>query len=123
MIPGKNGSDTIWNDAFRQALDGRGGQRDGLLLFMEERQDAAVERDDRQELPGIDSSRTFGLSVRGEFHHGRLIHCADPEPDDAARLVRLALDGPSGPALKAAPVGGRPGEPTSSWLPTENADC
>jgi len=91
-------AESSWDEALREAVSGGSAQAiSGPSLFLEEREDAVVELDDRLGRTEERRSRIRGMSASGGAPEAGLAFRGDPVPDDAARLV-LAASGsePSG---------------------------
>ena len=88
MTDPRESSLTDWEEPLARALD-RCGAADPPVLFAEERLDLRVELlPDRP--PSSIPSLWRGLAARGSAGRGPVAFQADPSPDDASRLVRLA---------------------------------
>lgn len=94
--------DPGWDEALSAALavPGAGGGSDPIL-FLEQRCDAVVELHGTDGLPRVRSSDLRGLSASRAGDHDRVLYRGDPQPDDAAGLVR-ALRGEPAPRVRTA---------------------
>jgi predicted Zn-dependent protease len=83
--------DREWNSALEAALRLFAEPRPGLLLFVEQREDLVIELRG-SEAPRSSHTFTGGISARGPFDRPWSLYRAGPEPGDAERLVRSAID-------------------------------
>jgi len=94
---------TDWEEALGQALEAC-GEAETPVFFLEERSDLRVEMS-----PGHPPSTVHrswrGLAARGRLGRGPVTYRADPSPDDALHLARLASR-PSGRYPRVAQGGG-----------------
>jgi len=85
--------DSDWDAALVAAFAGpKASTIAGLVLFLEDREDAVVELSDRDGVPVVRRSRTRGLSARGAFPDGRVAYRGDPEPGDVDFVTRTLVD-------------------------------
>jgi predicted Zn-dependent protease len=86
----ENNQISVWDEILAKAVGLENSSTSGLLLFHEEREDLTVTA--ASERPPITLySRHRGLSVQAPTRRSGAVHISDPQPDDAARLVRSAM--------------------------------